>query len=550
MDYQKRGRPWPRTRPSKLREKSLLREKNNADNEQIVGDEDLTDMIRRAHDHNDGNRSKRRASADLPLSKEDSYKRQRPIVGIEDEYVKDYLLDENESRSGSRSSLAPSESSSVLLHSHVKPIAISNAAVQRAPTASYTSLSPQRTSDHEILSSIPHNFSSFSFSERKKVLNDLLPSSLRNDPEYKSHLSKMIRKNSLGRRSSDAMNYLNSFTLGSSLSSTQSAPDNVNEGGSVILSKWKLGSVFNSGAFGTIRNCQNVNDPGDNRAMKVIDVYDSGEFQCRFKTEAVMWSILDHPNILPLQDFLLSNRSFFLLMPKVSGGSLYDIVKMWEAYQLPIKERLPRIVNFLADLCSALSYMHSIGTYHGDIKLENCLVDSIQGDKLLLCDFGMTHFFDETLQPTPQPALTQRLLDQTEMLQCEPSSTSSSRRNSIRAPPEHKLPDDRIGSLPYAAPELLQQNVSSLDNLTDMWAFGVMIYILVTLKLPFCNKSEPLLKSQILHCDYDTGLFHDSLAGYHVAEMEELLHGCITKRANRLSAPPALAKLRRIQSLF
>ncbi|VEU23523.1 DEKNAAC104739 [Brettanomyces naardenensis] len=465
------------------------------------------------------------------------------------------------------------------LHSQVKPIEIAGRKSRLEGDGSlkfrndsdlfHAAGSPERAGDKAYLSSLPKNFSSFSFSERKKVLSELLPDSLKENPEYRSHLSKLIRRNSLqrSRNSSTAVGFLNSFSLGgSSFSAASGPPDNVNECGSVVMGEWRLGNTFNRGAFGIIRDCQNIHDSADNRAIKVIDVYDSSDFEQRFKTEILMWSLMNHENILPLQDFVLTNKWFFLLMPKVLGGSLFDIVKMWEAYRLPITERFQKIKQFLVDIGRALHYMHSMGAYHGDVKLENCLVDSEHGSKVLLCDFGMANFFKENPQSRPStPGLTKRLLRLKPMNQIsnasenEPVSPHRNRRASTIStngrdhfPPEaklsHRLPDERIGSLPYASPELVQPVPKELDDLSDMWAFGIMVYTLVTFKLPFCHKFEPRVKMQIIHCDYDYGAFEQEISSLHDPStsriMDEILHGCLQgDRSQRLTSKAVLSLL-------
>ncbi|QPG77359.1 hypothetical protein FOA43_004772 [Brettanomyces nanus] len=545
-------------------------------------------------DKEEGRRIERLRHYEFPRQTTSSRLGSHSFEGIEDEYIPDFhafnlkryasnenLLDTESARPSPNiyapistrelslspslilSPLAPSSaasSSSITneklilrgLHSNVKPIDISpkrsklgkdgfgrfNAGEQ----FSHSGRSPEREGDRSLLASLPKNFSSLSFSERKKFLSELLPESLKDNDEYKSHLTRLLRKNSLprSRASSNAIDFLNSFSLegDTSVSGVSGPAENVNECGSIVMNKWKLGNTFNRGAFGIIRDCQNIEDQSDNRAMKVIEVYDSVEFEQRFKTEILMWSLMQHENILLLQDFLMTNNWFFLLMPKVLGGSLFDIVKMWEAYRIPLNDRFHKIKNFLRGLCKALQYMHSIGAYHGDIKLENCLVDSQNNDRLLLCDFGMANFFTkEGNAQTGVPELTKRLV------KLEPFAGRSTSDSELH----HRLPDERIGSLPYAAPELIQPSPQNLSSFSDMWAFGIMVYTMVTLKLPFCHRFEPRVKMQIIYCDYDGQAFEkevESLRGnnYTVQIMENLLYGCLEKDINkRLDATAALA---------
>lgn len=64
-------------------------------------------------------------------------------------------------------------------------------------------------------------------------------------------------------------------------------------------------------------------------------------------------------------------------------------------------------------------------------------------------------------------------------------------------------PNSHIGSLPYAAPELLEPSPPPLGPSADIWALGVMIYAMLTGKLPFKHDYEPRLRAIIAAGRYD-----------------------------------------------
>ena len=99
---------------------------------------------------------------------------------------------------------------------------------------------------------------------------------------------------------------------------------------------------------------------------------------------------LHHPNILPLIKYLETENIIFCFTDKIPGGTLFDHVLQWGMFDTglsnsvgPItflleaqKERLLRTASFVKQIVEGLRYMHQEkGIVHGDLKLENVLVD-------------------------------------------------------------------------------------------------------------------------------------------------------------------------------
>ncbi|KAH3670529.1 hypothetical protein OGAPHI_001044 [Ogataea philodendri] len=515
---------------------------NNIDNEELIPAVDFHDLL---HGWEvEGGLSKVSSETDKAYFDQAGRRLvlgKHPMDGIEDEYVPDFK--EFNFRSWFDDAVLDEDRLFDELHSQVPPISIKNQQVSPKPV-SRLSLSPERDKDRVILSSLPSNFLSLSFSERKKLINKVLPESLQNDADYKNHITKLIRRNSISG-SSPAQRFTNSFSLhSSSVHSAMSVADNYNQKGSLVLGKWRLGRIIGRGAYGIIRSCTDLND--NEKAMKVINVHGSAELIKRFKTESLMWSLLHHENILPLFDFKFTSKSFFLLTQKCDAGSLFDCVKRWEMSSDP--ERLSSVVSYLTDICSGLEYMHSLGISHGDVKLENCLLSH---GRVVLCDFGMASFFSRDTDALIRiPDLSRRILDDP-VSAAPPRVVSVGSSVSVRNSPlssaantptprspaslsttssidSSRLPDTHIGSLPYAAPEILRPNPYNLDHLTDSWAVGVLLYTLVTLRLPYQHKFEPRLKLMIMNNDYDSGRFRAALGDFHAtSKLCDILAACL-----------------------
>jgi len=156
----------------------------------------------------------------------------------------------------------------------------------------------------------------------------------------------------------------------------------------------------------------------------------------RFVNEARIQASLQHPNIATLYDFCEVSGQPCIIMEFVDGQTLDD--RIASQGRLTASEAL----FVLQSAAEALSYMHSHGIVHRDIKANNIKVTSQGGIKLL--DFGIA-------KDNSTPTFTQQ--------------------------------GDVIGTLQYLSPELLKG--ASADARSDIWALGVLFYEMVTGVTPF-----------------------------------------------------------------
>jgi tRNA A-37 threonylcarbamoyl transferase component Bud32 len=179
--------------------------------------------------------------------------------------------------------------------------------------------------------------------------------------------------------------------------------------------------------------------PGMDRyvAIKVLPpayALDS-RFVERFRREARTIARLEHAHIVPVYDFGEADGSLYLVMRLFESGTLYDRMK-----QGPLSPaEIARIFNQIGD---ALDYAHSQGVIHRDLKPTNVLLDR-RGD-CYLSDFGIAKLLEGTAFTTSGSVL---------------------------------------GTPQYASPE--QVFGQPVDHRTDLYALGVMLYEMVTGKLPF-----------------------------------------------------------------
>jgi eukaryotic-like serine/threonine-protein kinase len=172
----------------------------------------------------------------------------------------------------------------------------------------------------------------------------------------------------------------------------------------------------------------------------------------RFITEIRTTAHLRHPHILPLFDSGAADGLPFYVMPFVDGESLRSRLRRQGA--LPIAEA----VGILREVADALAHAHASGIIHRDVKPDNVL---LSGRHVFLADFGVA-----------------------------------------RAVADHVADDQTVtgtnvmvGTPAYMAPE--QITAASIDRRTDVYAFGVMAYELLTGTPPFRGTRTEIVTAQL-----------------------------------------------------
>lgn len=220
-----------------------------------------------------------------------------------------------------------------------------------------------------------------------------------------------------------------------------------------VLDRFQILGVLGQGGMGVVLL---AHDPASDSkvAVKLLrpELVRETPVVKRFLTEARHMQRMEHPRILRVSEVCDQGVIPYYVMPYKPRGSLAGLIRPGE----PLGSEL--ILSVAADAAEALAYAHARGIIHRDVKPLNVLLDT--DDHACLADFGLVRAFDHnesTLEPDRQA---------------------------------------RVGTVAYLSPAIVRREAE--DTRCDIYAFGAMLYEMLTGQPPYLGESREAVLAQIL----------------------------------------------------
>jgi eukaryotic-like serine/threonine-protein kinase len=212
------------------------------------------------------------------------------------------------------------------------------------------------------------------------------------------------------------------------------------------IGRYRIVRLLGEGGMGAVYEAQQ-DQPRRSIALKVLrSAWASPQLLRRFEQESQTLGRLHHPGIAQIYEAGTANTAFgpepYFAMEIIHGKPLIEYAN--EA-KLSTRQRLMLMIQ----ICEAVQHAHQRGIVHRDLKPGNILVDQSGQPKIL--DFGIARVMDSD---------TEQMTRQTDIGQL-------------------------LGTLPYMSPEQVEADPAAIDTRTDVYALGVILYELLTNKMPY-----------------------------------------------------------------
>jgi serine/threonine protein kinase len=242
------------------------------------------------------------------------------------------------------------------------------------------------------------------------------------------------------------------------------------------LGPYEIGSPLGAGGMGEVYRARDTR-LDRTVAIKVLSsqLSANADLKARFEREARAISQLNHPNICTLHDVGCDSGTDYLVMEYLEGESLVDRLRKGP---LP----LDQLLKIGCEIADALDKAHRAGIVHRDLKPGNVMLTK-SGTKLL--DFGLAKpaAMNAVAGSGSAPLLSAAMTMTSPSPQASPLTSAGM----------------LVGTIQYMSPEQLQG--IEADARSDIFAFGSVLYEMVTGKRAFEGKSQLTVASSILEKD-------------------------------------------------
>lgn len=218
---------------------------------------------------------------------------------------------------------------------------------------------------------------------------------------------------------------------------------------------WRIGKTIGKGSSGRVKIARHT-VTRQYAAVKIVPkpretqsnpAEKADKMLLGIEREIVIMKLIEHPNVLRLMDVWETESELYLIMEYVEGGELFDyLVKKGRLHA-------DEALHYFQQIVSGVDYCHRFNICHRDLKPENLLLDGEKNIKI--ADFGM--------------AALER---------------------------GGKLLETSCGSPHYASPEIVA-GLTYHGSSSDIWSCGIILYALLTGRLPFDDENIRTLLAKV-----------------------------------------------------
>jgi serine/threonine protein kinase/WD40 repeat protein len=230
-------------------------------------------------------------------------------------------------------------------------------------------------------------------------------------------------------------------------------------------------------------------------AMKVVlENRASEEARMRFIREATVLGQLEHPNIVPIHELGKDeDGNLFYAMKLVEGRTLQAIIndlKKRDSFTIE-NYTLDRLLTVFRKVCDAIAFAHSKGIVHRDLKPENVMVGAF--GEVLVMDWGLAKILNDAAQTADELGQQQVFLTDS-----SPSVSHSNLPSGFQELTDSQLRGSSgnltmegsvMGSPQYMPPEQAAGRITEIDERSDIYSLGGILYTILTLRPPVRGKT-------------------------------------------------------------
>ncbi len=215
-------------------------------------------------------------------------------------------------------------------------------------------------------------------------------------------------------------------------------------------------------------------------ALKVLlpEVAAAPDNSRRFVQEALVLGQLEHPNIVPIYDLGTDphGRTFYA-MKYVRGTTLKEVLDGLKKGDTRLVARYPltQLLTIFQKVCDAVAYAHSRRTIHRDLKPANLMIGEY--GEVLVMDWGLAKILS-----APDTEITR------------PPNTSGGEAGTD---PDATRHGTVMGTPNFMAPEQAEGRTREMDERTDIYSLGAILYAVLTLRPPIVGTSEEDLMTRL-----------------------------------------------------